>query len=112
MSGKKGRAGRKKKVWAAYPCFQLRYKLDQYFYFVHAKTRSNARWQVIRRHKKAYGFTGMLTHWFPQLDNVPITREKLLELGFIQARGDKDAVICACALCTGGRNAEEAGKNN
>lgn len=94
---------------AKHTCFILRYKLDTLFYFVHAKSWSNARWVVIHRHKRAYGYTGLLVNRFGALDNVPITRERLSELGYTQVRGDKTAPICTCALCIGGGNEEKAG---
>lgn len=107
MAGRKGRVLSLKKTPIPHMAYQVRYDFDGLFYFCHAKTWSKARWTVIRRHKRAFGFIGLLVQRVYELDNVPITIPTLEKLGYKLARGDKNAPICTCDLCVGGKNAEK-----
>lgn len=88
--------------------FRVRYAADNLFYFCHSDTWAGARWLIVQRHNRAFGFTGLLVQRVHALDDVPITRSVLEKMGYVLARGDSKAEICSCSLCHGGKDDQKA----
>jgi len=92
------------------PAFMVWYRGDDYVYFLHAKTLSEARTIINNRHGRVRGYTNLRSRRFHALDDRPITYVALVDLGFASKNAEHAAnqsPICTCDLCLGGQYAKE-----
>jgi len=74
-------------------------------YFVHAFDDSRAKWLVVKRLKRARGFTEAIALRFRALDNTVITLKMLEDLGYSLFESQKGRnywlthPLCTCEFC-------------
>ena len=88
----------------SHKAFWVHYEGDEFGYFVHAETNNRAKWMIAKRQKVQRGYLLLHANRFHALDGIPITYEKLKELGYVEAKGREGLIICTCNLCKEYRN--------